>query len=72
MKTVADLYLLRTRDLTAAPSSSSSSSSLEDVTLTTTSTPPESLRKRKSWGDTSVNNLLAAIDSSRNDVPMHR
>ena len=73
MTTAADLYLLRSRDLTVTPSNAS----LEDANGTTT-TPlatgmiKESLRKRTSWGDTSVNNLLAAIDSSRNAVPMHR
>ena len=78
VKTAADLYLLRTHDLTALPSlkDSSNASSFSNPAVADDDSAAaesiESLRKRKSWGDTSVNNLLAAIDLSRNEVPMHR
>eukprot|EP01034_Spumella_vulgaris_P028276 gene28276-35112_t len=64
---ILDLYTLRDRAISSGRSRSSSSSSSNDKTGSTSS-----LRGEKGWGDKSVNNMLAAIDRSKDTLNMSR
>ncbi len=68
MKSILDLYELRSKDLNYTATTTIDNTT--DTTLTDTDTEGpsllgSSLRGRKGWGDRSVNHLLAAIDQAR-------